>query len=268
MVGEYFRIPQISYRWVHVWRRNLLVWLKFIKSWFVAIVGEPFLYLFAVGIGIGQYIDRPVDGLPYFAFIVPGLLAATVMNAATFEGTFGSFTRMNQQHTFHSIVTTPVNMNEVAVGDIMYAATKALVDGVVFLLIAMPLLVWQYGVAPPWWGILLAIPVIAVEGVLFASMALLVTAFARGYDFFSYYLTLVISVMFLFAGVFFPVSSLPEGVRWLAWVMPLAHPTRVLRELLGGTLTWQSAASMGVLVGLTLVFFVVAVNAIRIRLMK
>jgi lipooligosaccharide transport system permease protein len=265
---EYLKLPELSYRWIHVWRRNLRVWWKFLRSWFVGIVGEPVLYLLAIGFGIGQMIEQPVAGVPYFVFIVPGLLAATAMNAATFEVTFGSYTRMSQQRTFHSIVTTPVNMNEVAAGDIAYAATKSLLNGTVFLLIVLPMTYWQFDMLPPLWALPIMLLVVAVEGLLFASMGLLVTAFARGYEFFSYYLTLVVSVMFLFAGVFFPIGNLPAGVQWIAWIMPLAYPTRLLRELFLGSLTLGGLLSAVLLAALTCLFFVVAVNAIRIRLIQ
>jgi lipooligosaccharide transport system permease protein len=190
------------------------------------------------------------------------------MNAASFEATFGSFTRMNQQRTFHAIVTTPVNMNEVAVGDLMYAATKALAHGIVFLCLIVPILIVSYGFTPPWWGVALTLPVIALEGILFGSMGLLVTAFAKGYDFFSYYLTLVVSVMFFFAGVFFSLDSLPPVVQQVAWVMPLTHPVRLVRGLMLGQFDAAMATHLVVMVAYTAVFFVLAVNAIRIRLIQ
>lgn len=268
MKFSYLRIPDVSYRWIYVWRRNMLVWTRFLKSWLVAMVVEPVLYLLAIGFGIGQYIDRPVEGVPYFVFIAPGLIAATAMNAASFEATFGSYTRMAQQRTFHSIVATPVNMNEVAVGDLMYAATKALVHGILFLVLIVPVLVLKYDAPPPWWGVLAAIPVIALEGVLFGAMGLLVTAYAKGYDFFSYYLTLVVTVMFFFAGVFFSLDTLPALVREIAWVMPLTHPVRLVRGFMLGQVgpeLWISAAVMVAYAGL---FFILAVNAIRDRLIE
>lgn len=263
MKWSYLRIPDVSYRWIYVWRRNLYVWTRFLKSWLVAMVGEPLLYLLAIGFGIGQYIDRPVEGVAYFVFIAPGLIAATAMNAASFEATFGSYTRMAQQRTFHAIVATPVNMNEVAVGDLMYAATKALVHGVLFLALIVPVLTFVYHAPPPWWGVLLTLPVIAVEGILFGGMGLLVTAFARGYDFFSYYLTLVVSVMFFFAGVFFSLDSLPAGVREVAYVMPLTHPVRLVRACMLGNLTPDLWLSAVIMLAYAALFFVLAVNAIR-----
>ena len=266
MIRDYLRMPDVSRRWMYVWQRNLYVWTKFLKSWFVAMVGEPVLYLLAIGFGIGQYIDRPIEGVAYFVFIAPGLIAATAMNAASFEATFGSFTRMNQQRTFHAIVATPVNMNEVAMGDLMYAATKALAHGVIFMALIVPVLIFIYHAPPPWWGVVLALPLLALEGVLFASMGLLVTAFAKGYDFFSYYLTLVVSVMFFFAGVFFSLDNLPSGVRQIGWIMPLTHPVRLMRALFLGRLEPSLLVNLTVMVVFTALFAVLAINAIRIRL--
>src|SRR5207247_1564226 len=93
-------------RALRVWRRNLESWKRYAPSFFVAALGEPIFYLLAIGYGLGRFV-APIDGLPYAAFLAPGMIAFTAMNSATFETTFGSFTRMTEQNTYAAILATP-----------------------------------------------------------------------------------------------------------------------------------------------------------------
>ena len=102
-----------------VWRRNLDVYLK---SWRVNLLTpafEPVLYLLALGFGVGSYISE-IDGVPYVRFIAPALVAISVMNASFFECTYGSYVRMYYQKTFDAIVATPVSIEEVIPGEILW----------------------------------------------------------------------------------------------------------------------------------------------------
>src|SRR5439155_1000807 len=110
-------------RALRVWRRNLESWKRYAPSFFVAALGEPIFYLLAIGYGLGRYVAR-IDGLPYAAFLAPGMVAFTAMNSATFETTFGSFTRMTEQNTYAAILATPCSVADIVAGDILWAASK------------------------------------------------------------------------------------------------------------------------------------------------
>ena len=231
-------------RALRVWRRNLESWKRYAPSFFVAALGEPIFYLLAIGYGLGRYVAR-IDGLPYAAFLAPGMVAFTAMNSATFETTFGSFTRMTEQNTYAAILATPCSVADIVAGDILWAASKsALSVCFVLLLTALCGLV-----ASPL--ALALVPVGFLVGLMFGGLGMMVTARAPSYDFFNYYFSLVFSVMFLFSGVFFPLESLPAWGQWLAWVMPLTHAVRVCRALatpasgapLAGSLLWIAAAT-------------------------
>ncbi len=208
----------------HVWGRNFESWKRFYRASLVGNVLDPVLYLVALGFGLGAFV-RPIDGEPYLSFIAPGLLAGVAMNTASFENTIGSFVRMEDQKTFKSILMTPVSVSELALGEILWGASKALLSGAIFLV-----LIWVTGS----WGSpleILNLPLAFLVGLLFGAMALSWTAISPSYDFFNYFFTFVVSVMFLFSGIFFPVDALPRWAASVAWFLPLTHAVNLARAL-------------------------------------
>ena len=141
----FYRRPQVGRRAFKVWQRNKDAWLKFYKASMVGNLAEPILFLVAFGLGLGKFI-RNVEGVPYIQFIAPGLVIAAAMNAASFECTFGSFTRMSTQKSYDAIIVTPVNIDEVAAGDILWGATKGFISAVVML----PVLIAFGLMSSPW----------------------------------------------------------------------------------------------------------------------
>jgi len=247
-------------RALRVWRRNLESWKRYAPSFFVAALGEPIFYLLAIGYGLGRFVAQ-IDGLPYAAFLAPGMIAFTAMNSATFETTFGSFTRMTEQNTYAAILATPCSVADIVAGDILWAASKSTLS-VCFVLLLTAL----FGlVASPL--ALAVVPVGFLIGLMFGGLGMMVTARAPSYDFFSYYFTLGISVMFLFSGVFFPLESLPAWARSFAWLLPLTHAVNVCRALTRGTVTPGLAAELAWMAILTAAAFVVAERWVRRRVL-
>jgi lipooligosaccharide transport system permease protein len=223
-----------TYRIFKVWKRDLIVWQKYLIASLVANFGEPLLYLFAMGYGLGRLVPN-IQGQSYIEFLAPAILIISVMNGASFETTFSSYTRMEVQKTFHGIAMTPVSMEEVVGGEILWAATKAVMTSSVIFIVLFLLHLIQ----TPW--VLLMPLVMAIEGLLFASLGMLMTSIARSYDFFSYYFTLFISPMFLFSGTFFPLEQLPNWAKVLAHLLPLTYPIRVARHLFAGQFSFLDA---------------------------
>ena len=245
---------------LRVWRRNFESWKQFAPSFFVAQLGEPIFYLLAIGYGLGRYVTE-MGGVPYAVFLAPGIVSTTAMNTASFESTFGSFTRMTQQNTYVAILATPCSVADIVVGDILWAATKSVI-GVCFVLTVIAL----FGLLSSLWALAL-VPFGFLTGLLFASLGLVVTARAPSYDFFNYYFTLFISVMFLFSGVFFPLANLPPWAQTLAWFLPLTHAVRVSRALVAGTPTPAMLADVAWMAIVGIVAYVVAERFVRRRLL-
>src|SRR5512143_995130 len=123
-----------SHRALRVWRRNFESWKIFALSFLVVSIGCTLFYLGAIGWGLGRYVAH-VDGLPYAAFLAPGLLATTAMNSASFETTFGSYTRLAEQHTYTAILATPCSVADVVGGDLLWAATKSTLSATLVLVV-------------------------------------------------------------------------------------------------------------------------------------
>lgn len=251
---------QLSYRIFKVWRRDLLVWQKYLIASLVANFGEPFLYLVAMGYGLGRFV-QDFNGVSYVEFIAPAILVVSVMNGASFETTFSSYTRMEVQKTFQGIAQTPVSMDEVVGGEILWAATKSMMTSSVIFIVLL-----AFGLIRTPWVALMPVVMLAT-GFLFASLGMLVTSFARSYDFFSYYFTLVISPMFLFSGTFFPLDNLPSWAKTFAYFLPLTYPVRVARDLFAGQLTWWDGAALGGMFAAALLLSAVSIRRLVRRLM-
>src|SRR5262245_39936396 len=119
---------------LRVWRRDFESWKRFSLSFLVAALGNPIFYLVSIGYGLGRFV-ADIDGLPYAVFLAPGILASSAMNSASFETTFGSFTRMHEQNTYAAILATPCSVADVVAGDILWAATKSTLSVVFVLLV-------------------------------------------------------------------------------------------------------------------------------------
>jgi lipooligosaccharide transport system permease protein len=243
---------------LRVWRRDMESWRKYYRSSLVGALGEPILSLIAIGYGLGKFVD--LGGVSYPEFLAPGILASAAMNAASFEATFGSFTRMTEQKTYDAILATPIGIRELVAGDILWAASKAVLSGVAVLVVAA-----CAGLVHSAWALLL--PAVALLiGVVFGAMGLLVASRAKAYDFFTYYFTLVITVMYLFSGVFFPIESLPPWVRVVAWGMPLTHAVTIVRACMAGRVGPVLLLHAGVLVLMLALAYALAVRGVGRRL--
>lgn len=239
-VGDFPPVSHRALRWVPVWRRNLLVWRKLAVPSLIGNFGEPLLYLLALGYGLGALVGR-IQEMPYVYFLASGIFCSSAMVTASFEATYSAYSRMAVQKTWEAIVCTPLDMVDVVVGEVMWAATKSLFSAGAILAVA-----WALGAVPAWTA-LLAIPVALLAGFCFGSMAMVVTALARSYDFFLYYTTLCVTPMLLICGVFFPISQMPQAVQSLAWVLPLTHAVAVARPLIVGDAPPDVVAHLAVL---------------------
>ncbi|UCG39338.1 MAG: ABC transporter permease [bacterium] len=252
-------LPDLTWRAVTVWYRDARVWTTFYKASVIGNLGEPLLYLLAMGWGLGRMVGT-VDGVPYIQFLAPGLVCSTAMYAATFECTFGAFTRMTRQHTYNAILATPVSLDEIVAGEILWGATKGFLSGAAMLLVMA-----LFGLVTSLWA-LLALALSFLIGLLFSALSMIVTAKSPSYDFFSYYFTLAIAPMFLFSGIFFPVGNLPQWAQTVAWFLPLTHGVSASRDLFAGEVGWRIASDTLWLVVFFLASFIVAVREIRKRM--
>ena len=245
---------------LRVWRRDFECWKRYAPAFFVVALGEPLFYLLAIGYGLGHFVSD-MGGAPYVVFLAPGIIASAAMNSASFETTFGSFTRMTEQNTYMAILATPCSVADIVAGDILWAATKSVLSAVFVLLVTA-----LFGLLSSPLAIAL-VPIAFLIGVMFGSLGMVVTSRAPSYDFFSYYFTLGISLMFLFSGVFFPLDILPAWARAVAWLLPLTHAVHICRALAGGAPTLFLVGNLVWMLVITIGAFLVAERWVRRRLL-
>ena len=221
--------------------------------------GEPFLYLLGLGYGLGQFVGN-IEGMPYLMFLASGMVAFSATNTASFEALYSVFTRMVPQRTYEAMLATPLTVDDIVAGEMLWCATKSLVSGTAILVVAA-LLGAVSGISS-----ILVIPVLFLTGLCFSGLALMMTAVSRSYDFFNYYMTLFITPMFLFCGVFYPIETLPDFLEPVAKALPLAHTIELTRPLISGGTVSNPLLHLLALSLFALFGYYVAVVLIRKRL--
>jgi lipooligosaccharide transport system permease protein len=258
---NYWASPPLSLRWIPVWRRNVLVWQKLAIPSILGNLADPLIMLFGLGYGLGAMVGE-MQGTSYFAFLAAGFVATSTMYAASFEALYSAFSRMHVQRTWEAIVNAPLDLDDVLAGEYAWAATKGLAAGACMLVIVAA---FGYAKLP---YLFAALPVIVLIGLAFAGLGLMINALAHGYDFFSYYMTLVLTPMMMLSGVFFPLEQMPAAVQVAAKVLPLYHGVAIVRPLLAGELAPGIALHLAVLAAYAIAGFYLATVLTRRRLLK
>jgi lipooligosaccharide transport system permease protein len=260
------RAGALSWRLVRVWRRD---WLVNLHSWHVSFVVpllEPVLYVAAFGVGFRllipavQYQGQTVS---YVMFMAPALLATSIMYNAFFENTYASFIRMYYQKTYDAIMATPLSIEEVIAGEMVWGATKSLMAAAIVLTVlsAFGLVRYPDGLA--------VIPLALLGGLGFGALAMVFTGLVKNIDMFNLPVFLCLTPMFLFSGTFFPIDTLPRWAQMVAWTLPLTHLVALARAMTFGMLSLHDVlVSGGYLLGFTALFFPLALAAMRRRLIK
>ena len=243
-----------------VWRRNLALYRR---TWRLNILPnffEPVFYLWALGIGLGSYISG-MAGLSYVAFLAPALVCVSAMNGASYEGTYNAYVRLNFEKAYAAMLTTPVQPEDVLAGEVLWAMTRASIYGGCFLVAVVALGYVPLSAVP---GALLVIP---LTGLLFAAIAYAFTLAVPSIEFVSFFFTLFLTPLFLFSDVFFPLAErLSGGWLWVAEVLPLLHPVRMMRGLATGQAGWAMAWDALYIVAVSGVLLWVAARVTRRRL--
>uniref|UniRef100_D5X631 Transport permease protein n=1 Tax=Thiomonas intermedia (strain K12) TaxID=75379 RepID=D5X631_THIK1 len=229
------------WRFFPIWQRNFLVWKKLAIPSLIGNIAEPLITLLAFGFGVGALVGT-VHGVPYIQFLASGAICMSVMMAASFEALYSAFSRMHVQKTWDAIRVTPTSLDDVLLGELTWAASKSVFSGVAILAVIVVL-----GISRQW-TLLIALPLLLLTGLVFSAIGLIVNAKARGYDFFTYYFTLVLTPMTFLSGVYFPLTALTQPLQWLAQVLPLNAAVELVRPLFFGQFDPQAGLHLAVLV--------------------
>lgn len=243
-----------------VWRRHARVW---IRTWYTNILPsilEPLLYLVGFGLGVGAFIDS-MEGHTYTEYIAPGIISATIMFGAFVETTWAAFVRMYYQRTWQAIAATPASATDVLVGELVWGVTKSVINSMIMFgsILAMSLILGNGWIIEPS-VFLFIIPLAIFGGFFFGGLGLMVTAYAKTIDMLNVPFFLLINPMFILAGVFFPLSQLPNALQAVAMALPLTHIGILMRAGSWGEFMPSHWWSIGYLVVGSFVFSAVGVR--------
>jgi lipooligosaccharide transport system permease protein len=211
-------------------------WLQYRRTFRASIFSSflsPVMFLTAMGLGLGSYVSASaiddIGGVPYLVFLAPGLLAATAMQSASFEATFPIMGGLIWTKTFHGMYATPISPRDIALGNLLWIAARLALISTVFTVVIV-----LFGAASSPL-VVLAIPAAVLTGLAFAAPIAAFSATQKTPERFAAIFRFGITPLFLFSGTFFPVESLPEAIRPIAWVTPLYHGSALTRGLSLGT---------------------------------
>lgn len=224
-----------SMRFVYILQRNFLVWRKLMWGSVLGNIAEPLITIMALGYGLGTLVGQ-VQNIPYVLFLVSGSVCMSVMNAATFEGTYSAYSRMVPQKTWDGILNAPMELEDIVLGELVWAGIKSLLTASAILLVVLVLGISREPT------LVFLLPACLLIGCTFAALALIFNALAKGYDFFSYYFTLVLTPMTFLSGIYFPLAQLPAWLKTVAQVLPLYHAVALVRPLFLGQ--WPQADAL------------------------
>lgn len=233
-----FKTLNVSRRVWKVWLRNKDVFMKTVKVSFLPPFLEPILYLLGLGFGLGVFVGE-LDGIPYPVYIAPALICVSMMNSSFFECTYATFVRMHYQKTFDAIISTPLNIDEVILGEILWGSTKSVVNASIMLSAVSMLRIVSLPAS------ILIVPLAFLVGLVFSAIAMCFTSIAPNIDFFNYPTYLFITPMFIFSGTFFPLSALPKPIQTISFALfPLTHAVHVARQITTGLIDPKSLLSL------------------------
>jgi lipooligosaccharide transport system permease protein len=253
----------LSYRIYYVFLRNLVSYKRFVIPTLLVSLGQPLFYLVTFGIGMGAYVGS-MGNKPYLFFLVPGVLVSSVMLSSTFECMFGTFVKMVHEHLYDSLIATPVSAEDAIAGDIAWGSFRGIISGALMLLVATFMGVFPVSIS----NLLLLFILMAFIGILFSSMAMIVTSFAPNFDFFNYYTELIVMPMMFFSGVFFPLDHFPAWMRTFAQFLPLTHAANISRAVFSGTYSSELFLNFSVLIVLEVLAFYAGIKLMKRRLIK
>ncbi len=255
----------ISGRFLRAWQRDLRVYRKSWKVSFIPPLLEPLFYILAFGVGLGVLVGKIEyrgGEVSYLSFIAPALIAVSIMQNSFFETTYGSYVRMYYQKTFDAMIATPLSLEEIIAGEIVWGATKSFIAAAIMMAVISAFGLIRYPAG------LLILPLAFLGGIAFGAIGMLFTAVVKNIEMFNLPIFLFITPMFLFSGTFFPLETLPAWAQRSAFFLPLTHLVDLTRSLTFGTVEAGSIRALAYLAIFSLVFFPLAVYKMHVRLIK
>jgi lipooligosaccharide transport system permease protein len=242
-----------------VMTRDVVLFRRYWKATTFSSIVQPTIYLLAFGLGFGSLVSH-VGHVRYVEYVATGVVATAVLFSSAFPGMFNTFIRWQFQRTYDALLAAPVDVEELVTAEILWISFRAGIYGLAPLVVGI-----AFGLNPEP-GMLL-VPLIGfVTGFGFAAFGVLIAAVAKTIDNFNYVTSAVLTPMFLVAGTFFPISSLPPVLHTIALFNPLYHCVALVRDVSLAMIRPADLLHAGVLVVFALLMWRLAVWRLESRL--
>ena len=221
----------------------------------ISSIMSPLLYLLAFGFGLGMGKGIEIDGVPYTAFIIPGIAALTSLSAS-----FGAVsTRLNVQRLYYrsldEMLMCPIGISSIVLGKSLQGVLRGLVSSTIIFAIGLALYPDYLQVSP------LYVVSIVLSCFTFSFLGVAAALLANTHQAMATFSNLVILPMTFLAGTFFAVGSLPTIFRAALYVLPLTHSSATARAAsLGESFPIDSFIVLSVF---CIAFFVISVYKIK-----
>ena len=265
-------VPPLGSTWStmqRVFEHRFMSYRRTFRASLFSSFGIPVLFLTAMGFGLGGYVDATPDavlsGLTYLQFLAPGLLAATVMQAGSFESTFPILGGLQWNRIFHAMFATPIRPRDVVLGNLAWITVRLTLVATVFAFMIV-----LFGASRSWL-IVFAVPAAVLTGLAFGTPIMAFTATQRTPDRFAAIFRFGVTPLFLFSGTFFPIESLPSYLQPIAWLSPLWHGADLCRQLMLGTIGANPLLALihfAILITITVIGAALAFRTVEARLVK
>jgi len=229
--------------------RNLLF---FRRDWALLVAGflEPIFWLIAIDTGLSAFVaDVDYDGqlVEYTAFVAPGLIAASALNAAAFDSTYNFYYKLAVQRIYDAMIATPLSIGNVVLGEVIWSVLRATLYSTAFLVLSV-----GFGLIESWWALLI-VPASALIGFSISAVGIFSSTFVRSWNDFDYF-GLAIQLLFIGSATFYPITVYPTWAQVLVNVTPLYHGVALCRALALGTPSLSDLFHLGVLLATTAFF--------------
>jgi lipooligosaccharide transport system permease protein len=239
--------------------REVVNFSSFWKSTTFSSTVQPTIYLLAFGFGFGSLVSK-VGGYDYVEFVATGTVATGVLFASVFPAMFGTFVKYQFQRTYDAILAAPVDTEELVTAEALWIAARAGTYGSVPMLVGI-----VFGLDPSWG--MLTVPFVGfIAGFGWGSCGILIAGIVKSIDGFSYVSSALLTPLFLVAGTFFPLTSLPQWAQVLGNFNPLFHCVQLVRHAAFGWAGWADLGHLGVLRGFAIVMWRLAIVFLERRL--
>ena len=209
----------------HITRRNWTVYKKDLIANISPTVADPALIMVSLGLGLGSYLTN-VQGMTYMQYLAPGLTVATALFTSFFESSYGFYVRMTYENVFKAMLTTPIGVTEVVMGELLWVSLKGAVMAVG---VAIVLALCGMMANPS------LIPLLSIVGFLIGltcgAMGLLATALVNNINQFQTVYSFVIAPLYFLSGIFFPIEQMNPSVHFVANFFPLIHGVQMAQAL-------------------------------------